>query len=261
MGLAFHNHHDVYGCFASGGGGWWEDRTFNSNGTPCIYDKQKWGWAYQILPFIEQDNVWRDPSNANVAGDQIKIYICPSVRAATKYQYSQTAGYNGRTLMDYVGNGGTSGNWGSFTTATNSLDGPIVPMSSYSARTVTYASITDGSSNTLLIGEKWQYVFRSSPDCNNDQGWTDGWDNDTVCYAVGYPGVSPYTGQPIPPQPNPPGNGSTCGGVFGSSHTGGMVCVFCDGSGHFVNFGIPVTTWANLISATDGRPMDFQGIN
>ncbi|HEV3143227.1 MAG TPA: DUF1559 domain-containing protein [Gemmataceae bacterium] len=261
MGLAFHNHHDVYGVFPSAGGGWWEDRTWNGN-TPAAYDLQKWGWGYQILPFIEQDNLWKDPNNAEVVASRVKIYICPSVRIATTFAYFQgnTSYPSGRTLMDYVGNGGTFGAWWAFDSANNALDGPLVPMQSYSKKSIRFANITDGTANTLLIGEKWQYVSHVGPDCNNDQGWTDGWDNDTICYAVGYPGVWPYTGQPIPPQPNPAGTGSTCGGIFGSSHTAGMVAVFCDGSGHFISFSVPPTTWSYLISATDGKVMDFEGI-
>ncbi|HLW68276.1 MAG TPA: DUF1559 domain-containing protein [Gemmataceae bacterium] len=263
MGLAFHNHHDVHGAFPSGGGGWWEDRTWMSTGVPCAFDKQKWGWGYQILPFIEQDNLWKDPNNSNVVSAHVKTYVCPSVRAAITYAYYQgnTSYPGGRTLMDYVGNGGTFGAWWAFDPSNNSLDGPLVPMASYSGKSVRFANITDGTANTLLIGEKYQYVARYGPDCNNDQGWTDGWDNDTVCYAVGYPGVWPYDGTPIPPQRNPPGEGSTCGGIFGSSHTGGMVAVFCDGSGHIVTYSVPKTTWANLCSGTDGKVMDFQGIN
>jgi prepilin-type N-terminal cleavage/methylation domain-containing protein len=259
MGLAFHNHHDVFGAFASGGGGWWEDRTWTSSNTPCAYDQQKWGWAYQILPFIEQDNLWKNTSNALVAATPVKTYTCPSARLATTYAYGQTGGYtNGRTLMDYVGNGGTFGYWDPTSNSANSFDGPIVSMTAYSGRSVRFATITDGSSNTLLIGEKWQYVNHGGPDCNNDQGWTDGWDNDTVCFGNGWNGSG---GPPMPPMPNPLGGGSTCGLNFGSPHTAGMVSVFCDGSGHFILYAIPQTTWSRLCSASDGQTMDFQGIN
>src|SRR5271165_3673703 len=61
MGLAFHNHQDTYGCLPSGGLGWWQNRNVVS-GIPAIYDTQTWGWGYQILPFIEQDNLYRLPS-------------------------------------------------------------------------------------------------------------------------------------------------------------------------------------------------------
>jgi prepilin-type N-terminal cleavage/methylation domain-containing protein len=261
MGLAFHNHHDVYGNFPSGGGGWWEDRTWASPNVPCAWDKQKWGWAYQILPFIEQDNLWKLPNNADVVVAYVKTYLCPSSRLATKFAYFQgnTSYPGGRTLMDYVGNGGTFGDFSP--NGNDSFDGPIVPIPAYSGKTTSFAQITDGTANTLLIGEKWQYLFLTSPQCNNDQGWTDGWDNDTICYANGYPGAPGYNGGPLPPQKDPGNAGSTCGGNFGSPHTAGMIAVFCDGSGHLVSYAIPATTWARLISAHDGQVMDFQGIN
>jgi prepilin-type N-terminal cleavage/methylation domain-containing protein len=53
MGLAFHSHHDTYGVFPSGGGPWEDARTFDGP-TPANYTTQTWGWAYQILPWVER---------------------------------------------------------------------------------------------------------------------------------------------------------------------------------------------------------------
>jgi hypothetical protein len=30
-------------------------------GSPASFDKQTWGWAYQILPFIEQTALYQTP--------------------------------------------------------------------------------------------------------------------------------------------------------------------------------------------------------
>src|SRR5205814_9539470 len=63
MGLAFHNHADAYRFLP--GGGYQHDvlRTWvdTARTVPAIAPKQQWGWAYQILPFIEQDSLWRTP--------------------------------------------------------------------------------------------------------------------------------------------------------------------------------------------------------
>src|SRR6516162_6530692 len=50
IGLAFHNHHDTFGVFPSGGLSWTADRTWSGN-TPADWSSQAWGWGYQILPF------------------------------------------------------------------------------------------------------------------------------------------------------------------------------------------------------------------
>ena len=79
-------------------------------------------------------------------------------------------------MGDYVGNGGTYN-------GTN--DGPLT----YRGRAVGTRSLTNGSSNILLVGEKYLVLnARTNSDCNDDQGWTDGWDNDTICFAHGKPG-------------------------------------------------------------------------
>src|ERR1700724_2978676 len=50
IGIAFTQHHDTHHCFPSAGSGPGAPRTMNGS-TPALYDKQGWGWCYQILPF------------------------------------------------------------------------------------------------------------------------------------------------------------------------------------------------------------------
>src|SRR5437879_3235703 len=57
IGLAFHNHESAYGFFPTGGWDWWSTPTY-VNGTPAIGEQQHAGWGFQILPFIEEENIW-----------------------------------------------------------------------------------------------------------------------------------------------------------------------------------------------------------
>src|SRR5689334_5340524 len=77
IGLALHNHHDVRGTFPPGG------MQTGANGTPCYTN-----WAIEILPYIEQDALYRgynqsllntDTANYNaVAMARVKTYECPA---------------------------------------------------------------------------------------------------------------------------------------------------------------------------------------
>src|SRR5262249_45809573 len=57
IGLAFHNHHTTHGYFPSGGWDWNTPPTY-VNGVPAVGDDQQAGWGFQILPYVEGDNVW-----------------------------------------------------------------------------------------------------------------------------------------------------------------------------------------------------------
>src|SRR5262249_48935581 len=102
MGLAFQSHHDNFKVHPSGG-------TFNTSsrkldqGQPADYNSQAWGWAYQILPYIEQQSLWTNRSDTIVAGTPIATYSCPSFRRAVIHAGSQ------RALTDYIGCGGSYG--------------------------------------------------------------------------------------------------------------------------------------------------------
>src|SRR4051812_2369944 len=80
MGLAFHSHNDVYKAFPSGGTSWtdmarvWTGAASGGapgTGTPADYTKQSWGWGYQILPYIEQKDLWQAPDDNKVADTPI----------------------------------------------------------------------------------------------------------------------------------------------------------------------------------------------
>ncbi len=252
MGLAFHNHHDTYGFLPAGGGSWTSNRTW-SGSEPAIYNTQQWGWGYQILPFIEQTPLWMIPPGSlpgdassgplgdiQVASTPVKTFICPSLRGPTVFPYSQSGwspSVGKRAMGDYVGNGGTT---------ETSYDGPIVPVGS----TVMLVQITNGTSNVLLIGEKYldSAIATIRSDCNDDQGWTDGWDNDTICFADGA-GTTVST-------PVPDGSIGTCGFNYGSPHTGGMMCVRCDGSVRMVSFSAAPGPFVIFCQRNSGLALD-----
>jgi hypothetical protein len=265
MGLAFHNHHDVKGAFPSGGLSWAANRVMLNTGVPADFRAQTWGWGYQILPFVEQFNLWMTPQGPTAPGGDVavasvplKLFICPSLRGPTIFSYSQatwgSVSGGKRAMTDYVGNGGSWGTYDAFNSPSNSLDGPIVPSISGSGRLTTFSTITKGTSNTLLIGEKYVDVViaTTEPDCNDDQGWTDGWDNDMICFAQG---GGPSSGPIYPPQPN--GKVGTCGLIFGGPHTAGIQVVLCDGSVRSVTFSVDPNAWLIFCKAIGSGTLDW----
>ena len=203
FGLAFHNHHDVYGIFPDGGENWSVvayPRTMNQ-GTPAAAPKQDWGWGYQILPYIEQTSVWSNASDEVVRGVTLPIYFCSSRRKPMSIVVGPTVPPVPAGMIDYVGNGGTESFLDPIQTQIvngigidipgaavgNGTDGVVVrkpgtfPNRSQSVR---LAMLTDGTSSTLLIGEK-----RLRPEnlgraqSHDDQGFTSGWDRDEICWG------------------------------------------------------------------------------
>src|SRR5436190_22314302 len=111
IGLACINHHDTYKCFPTGGLSWTagNSRVWTSANTPAVYDKQSWGWMYQILPYIEQQTVWANPNDNLVTSFIVPMYFCPSVGQPRVYNYTQNGDSTttSRAMNDYLGNGGT----------------------------------------------------------------------------------------------------------------------------------------------------------
>src|SRR5207244_2549946 len=58
IGLAFQNHHDALRQFPGGGFAWWTPPTY-VNGQPAVGAQQQAGWAFQLLPYLEGEAIWR----------------------------------------------------------------------------------------------------------------------------------------------------------------------------------------------------------
>jgi prepilin-type N-terminal cleavage/methylation domain-containing protein len=107
IGLAFHNHHDSLGYFPDGGEHWDPSAYPRSmaGGAPRTAPNQNWGWGYQLLPYIEQANVWSLADDKAVRSSLIPIYFCPTRRPPMTILYSDGVHC---AMLDYVGNAGTS---------------------------------------------------------------------------------------------------------------------------------------------------------
>jgi hypothetical protein len=95
----------------------------------------------------------------------------------------------------------------------------------------------------MMIAEKY-LLTPLAQECDDDQGWVDGWDNDTICFSSAS----------LPIQDGTDPNGG-CGQIFGSAHTGYMQSVFADGSVHTISYHVSKTTWKNLCKRDDGQAL------
>ncbi|MFZ9794391.1 MAG: DUF1559 domain-containing protein, partial [Gemmataceae bacterium] len=77
IGLAVYNHFDVMQFFPDGGESYWLNRSFNGS-MPNAAPFQNWGFFYQVLPYIEQNNLWLCKSDFDVYSKSIPIFNCPS---------------------------------------------------------------------------------------------------------------------------------------------------------------------------------------
>jgi prepilin-type N-terminal cleavage/methylation domain-containing protein/prepilin-type processing-associated H-X9-DG protein len=231
IGLAFHNHHDALGYFPSGG---WSGTLPPSyiNGSPAVGFHQYAAWGFQILPYIEADNVWKGGPLVAV-GTSNKLFFCPSRRGPQTltypddYQPPLTGGNITHALGDY---------------AASNKEGTGVVRRYYPT---SFAAITDGTSSTLLVSEKrLNLSFLGKEDATDDnQGYVAGWRTDTMRKT---------TRPPLPDYRAPVGDG---GGGFGSSHSGGLNALFADGSVHFLSYAIDPLTFRLLGNASDGQPL------
>ncbi len=129
----------------------------------------------------------------------------------------------------------------------------------------TFASISDGTSNTLLVAEKSVPINSyNGGSWFDDTGPMEGADSD-VNRATGALQVCLYglNGTPCLPPPNPAkdqnldqggnwGTGWASGYGFGSAHPAGINAVFADGSVHNIKYGIDPQVFNALGNINDG---------
>ena len=242
LGLAFHNYHGVFGTFMPGG-------------FSCPTVSYPAGWVPRIFPFIEQTNLYEafqalgdggsdglveiSPYRSDTLGDDplftnaVPALVCPSSPHGDTADMSSPAAYTpyrtDQAALHYRANGGSRsvgyvdprGNEGyAYTTS-----GVIYPTGN-----VTMGQISDGTSNTFLLGETSDSTGWSTGMENSWGGiipWTWGWydysdgaflmiDHKWVQHPIGYEGTFVTSGTP-----------------YISAHpSGGANFLMCDGSVH-----------------------------
>jgi prepilin-type N-terminal cleavage/methylation domain-containing protein/prepilin-type processing-associated H-X9-DG protein len=241
IGLAFHNHHDALGYFPAGGWYWYTPPNY-VNGRPAVGAQQQAGWAFQILPFLEAQNTWKggqatnDPDRILIAvGTTNPMFFCPSRRLPQTVTVSLPGYLNSTPLVhalcDYA-----AGNFNKIAELQTGAVRQFTP--------VRIAEITDGTSNTLIVGDKrMNLAFMGQPQENDAVGYTCGWDMDTT--------------RSTDKAPKPDSFGTSDSTKrFGSSHTGGFNIVFADGSVHLLSYAIDPITFSWLGNKSDGQAIN-----
>lgn len=152
----------------------------------------------------------------------------------------------------------------SLATASSPAKGQFVPGN---PKAVKPGQITDGLSNTLMVGEKYvrsDIYYGGLPSgkllsTSDDLGWTDGWDPDVIRFT-GFQPISDSEGMCFRDI-----NVSACVGddpavdvyFFGSAHSGGINAVYADGSVHFISFDVDVVVFNSLGTRNGEETIDL----
>ena len=250
LGIAVHSYHDAQSRLPGSG-----DPSNNSGWGPGNGNGRWWSWMARSLPYVEQDNLFRQGNiDANrldqsfgVVATQVKTFLCPSDSYSNQGPRTDCANMNagqpfGNT--NYRGVAGSNWCWGTFTflppgeTDCDGLDnGNGILFRSDIKRPLQINQVTDGTSNTLMIGE-------DLPERNQHAAWA---------YSNGSTGTCA-----IPlnfknaPAPIDAGNWPDVYS-FRSLHTGGGNFALADGSVKFITANIDLTTYRNLATIRGGE--------
>jgi prepilin-type N-terminal cleavage/methylation domain-containing protein/prepilin-type processing-associated H-X9-DG protein len=121
-------------------------------------------------------------------------------------------------------------------------------------KVMTFAKITDGTSKTMLAGEKWLHpsVHETGGGSGDDNGWADGWDCDNLRVAT-----LPMQQDGQGTLPTKTGNCDEPGDLrFGSSHSGGINALFADGAVQFVSYDLAPEMLNRMAHRFDGEVAD-----
>jgi prepilin-type N-terminal cleavage/methylation domain-containing protein/prepilin-type processing-associated H-X9-DG protein len=289
IGLALHNYHDTQGYLPPGASADvppWKTSGGNTD----------WGssWMVHILAHIEQTAVlsrwqfsgqsgWQNANNnATIAGLTIGVYRCPSTSLPDINPYTTTLpGAGGRGIMyaSYVAISGSATDTGIKTYGTNlvSEQGCL-----YANSMVRLTAITDGTSNTMMVGEQSNHLRNGTNQIVLGRNFGGG---NVAVTSAGPDGW--IQGCKRPPSDVPPGIGATNNGndtvyncatiryeinriglatstagcndnvgnniPLSSMHSGGVNILLADGSVRFLTNSTPLTTLSLIACRNDGQ--------
>jgi prepilin-type N-terminal cleavage/methylation domain-containing protein len=261
IGLAFQTHHNTLDYFPTGGWGW----SWAGDPDGGFDERQPGGWVYNILPFIEQQNLHdlgagSDPTAkkahiTTVIQTPLQMMNCPTRRVASLLPQTGTV-FNANPVTQ-VAKTDYSVNCGDFSRnqidagpAAGSTTPPATPSEetgiSYRCSRVSFRHITDGTSYTLCVGEKYlaQQLWENGADAADNENMYVGYDNDISrsTNALYYP---PMHDRPTLVQY-----------TYGSGHGAGFQAVFCDGATRIITFDIDKEVFRIIGNRQDRKVVD-----
>jgi len=292
IGLAFINHESTHKYFPTGGWGWrWQGDPDRGYG-----EDQPGGWAYNAIAFMEETAIrdaGRGVTNAAAkeaamkaaVGTPIPVFNCPSRRSAIAFPIANNGNLannlsscaEGNCVVarsDYQVNSGNANDddtGGPDTLAGAATfdwyfhrPGKYLYQSgiSYERSQVRLEQITDGTSHTAMLGEKYRNSdhYLDGLDSADDQSLFVGHDRDMNGYTyfqdkgsktLGYIDVAAWDGTPKQDRP-----GLSLRYTFGSAHPSGIHMAFCDGSVRSIDFGVERKVFALIGGRDDDKPTE-----
>ncbi len=230
LGVAVHNHHDTFGRipYCTSGG--------------LDVTNATWSWIGRILPYVEQSSLFEEARigtttprayNHSVGGRPIyeitlSVVNCPSDIRAGNQPNSQIANLTQGNPATTSYKGVNGSNW------TGGLDAGNGMMDRDGADDdIRFRDVTDGLSNTLMIGES------SNEFCDHSGSWVH-WNHTTGSAGVNINNGGSRTSWP------------TCYS-FHSFHTGGAQFCMADGAVSFLSENINQDLYRALATRAGGE--------
>jgi prepilin-type N-terminal cleavage/methylation domain-containing protein len=300
IGLGFLNHESTHKFLPTSGWSPWHSGDMEMGvGSP-----QPGGWMYQILPYIEQQALYKLPSDGNklaltatqragslqLHSTPVAVFHCPSRRPpqrepfgaeqplwtpldirpermeqVARGDYAACGGDNRRGMSfqlegqftddpndDKWTEGGAGAKWVFVQLAPYGNPAGFQgwpPLDSQSGvnflAEIELQHITDGTSNTYMVGEKFLDSLAYSGDGTINGGdnhsYYSGWDWDTQRFAT----------EDWPPLPDTPN--ANFYQMFGSAHPGAWHALLCDGSVRAMSYDIDITTHKRYANRFDSQ--------
>jgi prepilin-type N-terminal cleavage/methylation domain-containing protein/prepilin-type processing-associated H-X9-DG protein len=260
IALALHNYHDAVATFPPG------YVSLSQGNQPSATEfGPGWGWGAMILGQIEQRGLYDtvnfslspiDPSAPTVRTATLSIFLCPS-----------NAGGSGPvTIKDAAGNVLVSDlAAGQYVAVAGQFEPEEFPATNngvfYRNSKIGLRDITDGTSTTLMIGERsrnvadatWVGMIPSGLSCNNPTWPVQDCEASNVL-VLGHTGPSPDE-----PWVDVPNNKKAGVDDFHSLHPGGCNFAFSDGSIRFVKETINPQVFSSLATRAGGEVISDDG--
>ncbi len=261
IGLALHNYHDTHRIFPLGGANFYKGNcTLDPGVSGCGTEMS---YAVMILPFMDQAPLYKQfdfnfryaqGTNPALLTAKIPAYLCPSSSETTSNIVA------GDSTLHYIGNMGPiginpatssayavdklTGSGGQSTVGVLLGTGRGNSSNHTTIRKVRIRDITDGTSNTIMVGElslnDGQYPGTTAGDGAAQYAqWSRGCNSDSCDSTKNVSNGINLKGWET---------GAYNNMSFSSNHTGGCHLLFADGSVHFTSENVDITVYLSTAS-------------